>query len=240
MIHPDTELRFVSPAVGFGVFATAAIPRGTLLWVACHFDRVLTATEVDGMGADYRAVLERYAYVDSAGDYNLCWDLARRLNHSCEPSMRGLGQQFDIAVRDIAAGEQITCEYGVLNLSGSLRCACGAPTCRGTVRGDDAMRLWDAWDAEILASLPRARHVPQPLLPFARAAVPFLALGRRQRALPEHAPRLCGALRPKMSTSRTTHGRFVRHDHRHDDVACLASSAGCRPWCADTGRPSFS
>ncbi len=173
MIHPDTELRFVSPAVGFGVFATAAIPRGTLLWVACHFDRVLTATEVDGMGADYRAVLERYAYVDSAGDYNLCWDLARRLNHSCEPSMRGLGQQFDIAVRDIAAGEQITCEYGVLNLSGSLRCACGAPTCRGTVRGDDAMRLWDAWDAEILASLPRARHVPQPLLPFARAAVPF-------------------------------------------------------------------
>jgi hypothetical protein len=168
MIHPDTELRFVSHAVGHGVFATAAIPRGTLLWVRCHFDRVIPRAEVEAMNADYRAVLERYAYVDSDGDYALCWDLARRLNHSCAPSMRGIGQQFDIAVRDIARGEQITCEYGVLNLSGTLRCQCGAPDCRSYVRGDDVLHLGRAWDAEVAAVLPLARSVAQPLLPFAR------------------------------------------------------------------------
>jgi hypothetical protein len=29
VIHPDTELRFVSDEIGYGVFATALIPRGT-------------------------------------------------------------------------------------------------------------------------------------------------------------------------------------------------------------------
>ena len=33
MIHPDTELRFISDEVGYGVFATALIGRGTITWV---------------------------------------------------------------------------------------------------------------------------------------------------------------------------------------------------------------
>ena len=32
MIHPDTELRFISPEIGFGVFATKLIPQGTITW----------------------------------------------------------------------------------------------------------------------------------------------------------------------------------------------------------------
>ena len=39
MIHTDTELRFVSPEMGFGVFATKLIPRGTLTWVRDDLDR---------------------------------------------------------------------------------------------------------------------------------------------------------------------------------------------------------
>lgn len=33
MIHPDTELRFINPEIGYGVFATQFIPRGTITWV---------------------------------------------------------------------------------------------------------------------------------------------------------------------------------------------------------------
>lgn len=33
MIHSDTELKFVNPQVGYGVFATALIPQGTIVYV---------------------------------------------------------------------------------------------------------------------------------------------------------------------------------------------------------------
>ena len=33
MIHPNTELRFINPVVGYGVFATDFIPEGTITYV---------------------------------------------------------------------------------------------------------------------------------------------------------------------------------------------------------------
>ena len=33
MLHPDTELRVVSADIGFGVFATALIPKGTIVYI---------------------------------------------------------------------------------------------------------------------------------------------------------------------------------------------------------------
>ncbi|MHC5084588.1 MAG: SET domain-containing protein, partial [Planctomycetota bacterium] len=33
MIHPDTELRKVNETIGYGVFATRHIPKGTILYV---------------------------------------------------------------------------------------------------------------------------------------------------------------------------------------------------------------
>jgi hypothetical protein len=39
MVHPDTELRFVSPAIGWGVFATRDIPTGTITWALDALDQ---------------------------------------------------------------------------------------------------------------------------------------------------------------------------------------------------------
>ena len=39
MVHPDTELRFVSPAIGWGVFATRDIPTGTITWALDVLDQ---------------------------------------------------------------------------------------------------------------------------------------------------------------------------------------------------------
>ena len=168
MMHPDTELRFISPEVGFGVFATKPIPMGTVTWVLCRFDHVFTPAEVEALPAAYQPHVERYAYVDAQGNYVLCWDLARNVNHSCAPAMLGVGYDHEIAVRDIAAGEQITCEYGGLNLSGRLRCLCGAPACRGTISGEDVLHLWQGWDVQVANALKRASDVAQPLLGYAR------------------------------------------------------------------------
>ena len=46
MIHPHTELKPINPVIGFGVFATASIPRGTIIWSPDPLDRVLTRAEL--------------------------------------------------------------------------------------------------------------------------------------------------------------------------------------------------
>src|SRR5437660_1035687 len=106
MTHPSTELRWINDAIGHGVFATAAIPRGTITWALDEFDLVLDPAQVTACHALQRVVLEKYAYIDPRGNWVLCWDHARYINHSCEPTSRGVGPSFEIALRDIAPGEQ--------------------------------------------------------------------------------------------------------------------------------------
>lgn len=168
MIHPSTELRFIDPAVGYGVFATRFIPKGTIVWALDEFDRILSPDEVRALPDLLRAKVETYAYVDASGQFILCWDFGRYMNHSCEPTSRSVGEAFEIAVRDIQPGDQLTCEYGVLNMSGTFACACGAPSCRGTIGAGDLEAHWPRWDQEAEAAFHAAFDVEQPLLPYAK------------------------------------------------------------------------
>ena len=86
MIHPDTELRFVSDEIGYGVFATAPIPRGTIVWVRDALDRLFRSDEIEQLPPFYRAIVEKYTYVDAESMCVLCWDLAKYVNHSCRPN----------------------------------------------------------------------------------------------------------------------------------------------------------
>src|SRR5881296_1655598 len=49
MIHPDTELHFVDPEIGYGVFATKPIPRGTVIWTLCELDALSSPEAVRAM-----------------------------------------------------------------------------------------------------------------------------------------------------------------------------------------------
>jgi len=190
MIHPHTELRRVSEAIGYGVFATRRIPRGTITWTLCALDRVFPPAAVAAMDPIYQSILARYAYLDADGQFILCWDLARQINHSCEPSNLAAGPAADIAVRDIERGEQLTCEYGVLNTV-TLECRCGAPACRGVIRADDAVRYGDAWDRRVREALPLARTVDQPLWPFVKDKDALEAILSGRAPLPRHRDYYC-------------------------------------------------
>ena len=60
------------------------------------------------------------------------------LNHSCEPNLGLQGQIVYVAMRDIAAGEELTCDYAMNDdESYKMQCRCGSRTCRGTITGLD-------------------------------------------------------------------------------------------------------
>jgi hypothetical protein len=166
MIHPDTELRFIHPDIGFGVVATRLIPKGTITWVQDELDQVFQPSGIESLGLMYEAVLRKYSFVNGRGEYVLCWDLARYVNHSCRPSCLSAGYNFEIAVRDIHPGEELTDDYATLNLEGSFDCCCGQSDCRTTVREDDIYSHADRWDGIVRKAFPLIGKVAQPLWPL--------------------------------------------------------------------------
>src|SRR5262245_18373676 len=62
-------------------------------------------------------------------------------NHSCEPNIAIRGQIVLVAMRDIAAGEELTHDWATTDdLDYEMTCRCGAPSCRGKVTGRDWMK----------------------------------------------------------------------------------------------------
>ena len=175
VIHPHTELRLIDPVVGYGVFATQDIPAGTLTYVKDSLEIVVAPAEYDRHAPEMRGAIDKYSYIDERGNRIVSWDFAKYVNHCCDCNTISTGYGFEIAIRDIRAGEQLTDEYGIFNLEEPMTLVCDSPLCRGCIRPEDFDTHYRAWDAKILRALPRFADVEQPLLPFVdpatRAAV---------------------------------------------------------------------
>lgn len=166
MLHPHTKLVHINDTIGDGVVATRRIPRGSITWVRDKLDQVITPAKFETLGELYQEVVATYSFIDRLGDYVLCWDLARYINHSCEANCLSPGFDLEIAIRDIEAGEELTDEYGSLNLEHDFSCACGKPACRGTIQASDLLELGESWDAKIREAFVDVASVAQPLWPF--------------------------------------------------------------------------
>lgn len=60
------------------------------------------------------------------------------INHSCDPNIGFRGQVVYVAMRDIAAGEELCHDYAMERSDDyTLDCQCGSPLCRGRVSGND-------------------------------------------------------------------------------------------------------
>ena len=187
MVHPHTELRFVNPHIGWGVFATKPIPKGTIVWALDALDQTFDPEQVAALPPYARKQLQIYAYVDGKGRHILCWDHARFFNHSCNANCLSVGYDFELAVRDIAAGEELTDDYGTLNPGEPFPCGCASSGCRGHVMPDDMVRLGDAWDAAARAAFFQIRSVAQPLWDVVRDRAEIeAALAAPERLRPIH------------------------------------------------------
>jgi uncharacterized protein len=163
MIHPSTELRFIGPEVGYGVFASAFIPKGTITYVEDDLEVRIPEAQFLSYQAPIQAILDKYSYIDADGVRIMSWDFAKYVNHNCNFNTITTGYGFEIAVRDIQAGEELTDEYGIFNLEYPMQCYCGSANCRKQVRPEDFDNYYEAWDQLILSALPGISDVAQPL-----------------------------------------------------------------------------
>jgi hypothetical protein len=165
MLHPHTELKFVSEAIGYGIYATQDIPKGTITWVKDELDRVFSPAEIKLMSESNLENLLKYTYRDRSGNYFFCWDLTRYVNHSYEANSMLTALGFEIAITDIKKGDEITNDYGTLNIIEPFECAHG-PHEREFVRPDDLKKFYPKWDVLVNSAIDYAPKVDQPLNKF--------------------------------------------------------------------------
>jgi SET domain-containing protein len=123
---------------GRGVVATADIARDEI--VAIKAGHIVTRAEIDQVTAaagDMALQIDDDFYLAprSADDVE---DMSVFINHSCDPNVGFRGQVVYVAMRDIAAGEELCHDYAMECSDGyTLDCRCGSSLCRGKVSGDD-------------------------------------------------------------------------------------------------------
>lgn len=166
MIHPNTELRFISPEIGYGVVATAFIPKGTITWAFDPLDRIFTLDQIAKLPSMFQNVLDRYSYRDHEGNYVLCWDHARFVNHSFNSNCISTAYNFELAVRDIYPGEELTDDYGYLNVTEPFECLPEPGTSRTKVMPDDLLHFYPEWDAQLVEAFKHYNKAEQPLSPL--------------------------------------------------------------------------
>lgn len=108
---------YVGPSAieGVGVFAAEAIPAGAAIWrLEPSFDRLIPRSAYEAAEPTLRELLDRYAYPspDRPGFVVYEVDNGRFMNHAAEPNTDFSEPAGGTASRDVAAGEELTCDYG--------------------------------------------------------------------------------------------------------------------------------
>ncbi|MBO0750220.1 MAG: SET domain-containing protein-lysine N-methyltransferase, partial [Porphyrobacter sp.] len=107
---------YVGPSAieGVGVFAAAPVAKGAVIWTLDkRFDQVLSAAEIEALGEEQRRFVERYGYPHTTRPELTILELdnGRFMNHSNDPNTQFTDPVIGWAIRDIAEGEEITCNY---------------------------------------------------------------------------------------------------------------------------------
>ena len=161
-MHPDTEIRFINEEIGYGVVATKLIPEGTITWVQDELDSVLEPQEVEKMHRMAREMVDKFSFRNREGKFVLCWDLSKYVNHSFHSNCLSSAYGFEVAVRDIKPGEELTDDYGYLNITEPFK-AKDEGTDRNTVYPDDLLNYHERWDEQLKKAFSFFLDVEQPL-----------------------------------------------------------------------------
>ncbi|MDZ8086369.1 MAG: SET domain-containing protein-lysine N-methyltransferase [Nostoc sp. DedQUE12b] len=172
MLHHSTEVRFVNSEIGYGIFATEPIPKGTIVVYEDPLDIEVTPDKFASLDVNFREMIDFFAYVNMEGNVVLNWNNAKYINHSCDFNTLITGYAVSIAVRNIAEGEEITLDYALLDACFKSNdrtyavCKCGSQNCRKDIRAVNYKTYSPIWFSRMTEALNCALDVRQPLLDF--------------------------------------------------------------------------
>ncbi|MEE4211109.1 MAG: SET domain-containing protein-lysine N-methyltransferase [Parvularcula sp.] len=104
----------LSSIEGLGVFTAEPIAKGQNCWrLDTAFDRLIPVAEVARAPQEMQIFLDRYGYTYAPDPDYIVLDVddGRYMNHADRPNLNFSDQVNGIATRDIAAGEELTCDY---------------------------------------------------------------------------------------------------------------------------------
>lgn len=135
-LHPDVEVR-PSDIAGRGLFATADLPRGTVVSrLGGRLVDTATLAELTADVADYVdsiVVDEDVHLVLTPGSDN------RFGNHACDPNLGWADEYALETLVDVPAGAELVHDYAMSTTDPGfyLRCHCPSARCRQMVEGSD-------------------------------------------------------------------------------------------------------
>ena len=151
-IHPDIML-LSSPLQGRGLFATAFIQCGTVVWQnkmdgpmeSCykHYQfSELTSLPEEAMKLITRfgSQLDETTIVGPSTMEEVEMDDTNFWNHSCDPNTWPMTEDCWVTRRDVYPGEEMTIDYITFDsndYSGFPECRCGTTLCRKRITADD-------------------------------------------------------------------------------------------------------
>lgn len=141
-ITPKAARGGASAIEGQGVHAVEVIASGEV--VAVKGGHIIDGAAVAGLPEALRdsafpIAADLFVAALTDGEYD---GVLMRINHSCEPNVGMGGNVVLVAMRDIAAGEELTIDYALFlpDPGFAMDCRCRTAACRGTVTGTDWMR----------------------------------------------------------------------------------------------------
>jgi uncharacterized protein len=148
-LSPKLEVRAAPEKGGFAVYVREALIRDELICVwtgkIATYEQMMALSDAEKshtIQVDEGMYLAPLSLDEEPSDF---------VNHSCSPNAGIRGQISLVAMRAITPGEEITFDYAMADSTpyDEFPCACGAPTCRGRVSGNDWQRpeLWERYDS---------------------------------------------------------------------------------------------
>ena len=137
MAAPEKPFRVGRSATGLGLFAAALIEKNTDI-VEYTGPRIPTkeAQALDRRRANkYLFEIDRRWTIDGSPRGNV----ARYVNHACDPNVGWLDERTLATMTDVAAGEELVTDYAmsIVEPEWFLRCHCPSYRCRQMVEGTD-------------------------------------------------------------------------------------------------------
>jgi hypothetical protein len=172
VLHPNIHVRWINESIGYGLFAHRPIAKGSVTYVDDALEIKLSEDHPLVNDAVYGPIVDRFSYLAPDKTRVISWDLAKYMNHCCFANTLTTGYGFEIAIRDIAEGEEVKDDYTLFCDSHPMIIECSeGRQCRRRVDRKDFNKLVPYWDEQIRSAFDLFSAQEQPLWKYVPSEV---------------------------------------------------------------------